>query len=79
MYAFSHFFLLKWKKKIILLLTRAVAQFSLEEDMRKVMKRTTVAALAGVMAVGMLSGCGEKKLDGTKKVEIGRASCRERV
>lgn len=36
--------------------------------MRKVMKRTTVAALAGVMAVGMLSGCGEKKLDGTKKV-----------
>ena len=36
--------------------------------MRKVMKRTTAAALAGVMAVGMLSGCGEKKLDGTKKV-----------
>lgn len=36
--------------------------------MKKVMKRTTVAVLAGVLAAGMLSGCGEKKLDGTKTV-----------
>lgn len=36
--------------------------------MRKSAKRTVVAALAGVMAVGMLAGCGEKKLDGTKTV-----------
>lgn len=36
--------------------------------MRKTTKRTVVAALAGVMAVGMLAGCGEKKLDGTKTV-----------
>ncbi|WP_243868564.1 FKBP-type peptidyl-prolyl cis-trans isomerase [Blautia obeum] len=31
-------------------------------------KRTAVAALTGVMAVGMFTGCGEKKLDGTKTV-----------
>lgn len=36
--------------------------------MKKAMKKTTVAVLTGVLAVGMLSGCGEKKLDGTKTV-----------
>ena len=36
-------------------------------DMKKIVKKTTVAALAGVMAVGMLSGCGDK-VDGTKTV-----------
>ncbi len=38
--------------------------------MKKLAKRTAVAALTGVMAVGMLSGCGEKELDGTKTVAI---------
>ena len=36
--------------------------------MKTMTKRTAVAALAGVMTVGMLTGCGEKKLDGTKTV-----------
>ena len=36
--------------------------------MKEIMKRTTAAALAGIMTVGMLTGCGEKKLDGTKTV-----------
>lgn len=36
--------------------------------MKKIVKNTTVAALAGVMAIGMLSGCGEKKIDGEKTV-----------
>lgn len=36
--------------------------------MKNSMKRTAVAALAGVMAAGMLTGCGEKKPDGTKTV-----------
>lgn len=36
--------------------------------MREIAKRTAVAALTGVLAVGMLAGCGEKKLDGTKTV-----------
>ena len=36
--------------------------------MKELAKRTAVAALAGVMAAGMLTGCGEKKLDGTKTV-----------
>lgn len=31
-------------------------------------KRTAVVTLAGVMSVGMLSGCGSKTLDGTKTV-----------
>ena len=35
--------------------------------MKKIVKKTTVAALAGAMAVGMLSGCGDK-VDGTKTV-----------
>lgn len=34
--------------------------------MREIAKRTAVAALAGVMAAGLLTGCGDKKLDGTK-------------
>ena len=37
-------------------------------DMKKIVKNTTVAALAGVMAIGMLSGCGTKKIDGEKTV-----------
>ena len=36
--------------------------------MKTMTKRTAVVALTGVMAVGMLTGCGEKKLDGTKTV-----------
>ena len=36
--------------------------------MKTMTKRTAVAALTGVMAVGMLTGCGEKKLDGAKNV-----------
>ena len=36
--------------------------------MKTMTKRTAVAALTGVMAVGMLTGCGEKKLDGKKTV-----------
>ncbi len=36
--------------------------------MKNSMKRTAVAALAGVMAAGMLTGCGEQKPDGTKTV-----------
>lgn len=36
--------------------------------MKEMVKRTAVAALAGVMTVGMLSGCGSKELDGTKTV-----------
>ena len=36
--------------------------------MKTMTKRTAVAALTGVVAVGMLTGCGEKKLDGTKTV-----------
>ena len=39
-------------------------------EMKKIVKNTTVAALAGVMAIGMLSGCGEKKIDGEKTVAI---------
>ena len=36
--------------------------------MKDLAKRTAVAALAGVMSVGMLTGCGSKTLDGTKTV-----------
>lgn len=36
--------------------------------MKTMTKRTAVAALTGVMAVGMLTGCGEKKLDGSQTV-----------
>ena len=36
--------------------------------MKRAIKRTAVTALAGVMAAGMLTGCGSKKLDGTKTV-----------
>ena len=37
--------------------------------MREIVKKTAVAALAGVMAAGMLTGCGEEeKLDGTQTV-----------
>lgn len=36
--------------------------------MRKTMTKTAAFALAGVMAAGMLTGCGAKELDGTKTV-----------
>ena len=36
--------------------------------MKTITKKTAVVALAGVMAAGMLTGCGEKALDGTKTV-----------
>ena len=40
----------------------------MEEEKKKMVKRTAVVTLAGVMSVGMLSGCGSKTLDGTKTV-----------
>ena len=43
---------------------------NMEEEMKKMVKRTAVVTLAGVMSVGMLSGCGSKTLDGTKTVAI---------
>ena len=36
--------------------------------MKKIAKRTAAVTLAGVMSVGMLTGCGSKTLDGTKTV-----------
>ena len=36
--------------------------------MKRIAKNTTVAVLAGVMAIGMLSGCGSKSIDGEKTV-----------
>lgn len=36
--------------------------------MKERSKRAAVAVLAGVMTMGMLSGCGEKKVDGTQTV-----------
>lgn len=36
---------------------------NMEEEMKKMVKRTAVVTLAGVMSVGMLSGCGSKTLD----------------
>ena len=36
--------------------------------MKTMTKKTAVVALVGVMAAGMLTGCGEKELDGTKTV-----------
>ena len=37
--------------------------------MREIVKKTAVAALAGVMAAGMLTGCGEEeKVDGSQTV-----------
>ena len=36
--------------------------------MKEMIKRTAVVTLAGVMAAGMLTGCGSKTLDGTKTV-----------
>ena len=38
------------------------------KEMKEMAKRTAVVALAGVMSVGMLTGCGSKTLDGTKTV-----------
>ena len=36
--------------------------------MKEMTKKTAVVAMAGIMAAGMLTGCGEKKLDGNKTV-----------
>ena len=36
--------------------------------MKKMMKRTAAVILAGIMSVGMLTGCGSKTIDGTKTV-----------
>ena len=36
--------------------------------MKKVIKRTAVTALTGIMAAGMLTGCGDKVVDGTQTV-----------
>lgn len=38
--------------------------------MKEMTKKTAVVAMAGIMAAGMLTGCGEKKLDGSKTVAI---------
>ena len=35
---------------------------NMEEEMKKMVKRTAVVTLAGVMSVGMLSGCGSKNI-----------------
>ena len=40
----------------------------MEAELRRAAGRTAAAVLAGVLAAGMLTGCGEKKLDGTKTV-----------
>lgn len=40
----------------------------MEENMKEITKKTAVVAMAGIMAAGMLTGCGEKKLDGSKTV-----------
>ena len=37
-------------------------------EMKKMMKRTAAVTLAGIMSVGMLTGCGSKTIDGTKTV-----------
>lgn len=37
--------------------------------MKEMTKKTAVVAMAGIMAAGMLTGCGEKKLDGSKTVD----------
>ncbi len=36
--------------------------------MKKMVKRTAAVTLAGIMSVGMLTGCGSKTIDGTKTV-----------
>lgn len=36
--------------------------------MKEMTKKTAVVAMAGIMTAGMLTGCGEKKLDGSKTV-----------
>ena len=36
--------------------------------MKEMTKKTAVVAMAGIMVAGMLTGCGEKKLDGSKTV-----------
>lgn len=36
--------------------------------MKEMTKKTAVVVMAGIMAAGMLTGCGEKKLDGSKTV-----------
>ena len=36
--------------------------------MKKMMKRTAAVTLAGIMSVGLLTGCGSKTIDGTKTV-----------
>ena len=41
---------------------------NMEEEMKKMMKRTAAVTLAGIMSVGMLTGCGSKTIDGTKTV-----------
>ena len=40
----------------------------MEEEMKKMMKRTAAVTLAGIMSVGLLTGCGSKTIDGTKTV-----------
>ena len=36
--------------------------------MKEMTKKTAVVVMAGIIAAGMLTGCGEKKLDGSKTV-----------
>ena len=44
--------------------------------MKEMTKKTAVVAMAGIMAAGMLTGCGEKKLDGSKTVATVDGSCK---
>lgn len=74
-YANFRIILLKKKKEFILIVAqngqweaRLMNLVTMEEKMKEMAKRTAAAALAGFLAVGMLSGCGEEKLDGTKTV-----------
>lgn len=56
------------KKRRFFVSGRKMNLFFMEEKMKTLVKRTAVAGLAAVMAAGMLSGCGQKTLDGTKTV-----------
>ena len=38
----------------------------MEDEMRNLVKKAAVTALVCVTAAGMMAGCGNKKLDGTK-------------
>ena len=47
---------------------RHISERVIGDQYEKIVKNTTVVALSGVMAIGMLSGCGSKSIDGEKTV-----------